>query len=110
MPWVLPHVPCSHSLQREWTRDTGGASGSVNNNADLDGFDGPMDVTTHYLDIGHHGYFLRIIVRVDEELRTRCYAQWLKEQHSGPFEKSLEKRYTGPKESRKKHYKNLVLG
>jgi len=27
----------------------------------------------------------------------------------GPFEKSLQKRYAGPKELRKKHYKNLVL-
>ncbi|KAL7543753.1 hypothetical protein ACHAXR_013445 [Thalassiosira sp. AJA248-18] len=28
---------------------------------------------------------------------------------NGPFEKSLQKRYAGPKELRKKHYKNLVL-
>ena len=27
----------------------------------------------------------------------------------GPFEKSLQKRYAGPKELRKKHYKNLML-
>ena len=69
----------------------GGASGSVDNNADLDGFDGPMDVTPNYLDIGYHGYFLRIIVCVDQELRTRGHAQWSKEQPSGPFEKLLRK-------------------
>ena len=28
---------------------------------------------------------------------------------SGPFQRSLHKRYAGPKELRKKHYKNLVL-
>lgn len=32
-----------------------------------------------------------------------------KRQLCGPFEKSLQKRYAGPKELRKKHYKNLVL-
>mmetsp|Transcript_1191 Transcript_1191/g.2196 ORF Transcript_1191/g.2196 Transcript_1191/m.2196 type:complete len:1553 (-) Transcript_1191:57-4715(-) len=47
----------------------GGASGSVDNNADLDGFDGPMDVTPNYLDIGYRGYSWRIIVRADQELR-----------------------------------------
>lgn len=33
----------------------------------------------------------------------------LNEQPCGPFEKSLQKRHAGPKELRKKHYKNLVL-
>ena len=70
---------------------TGGASGSVDNNADLDSFDGPMDVTPNYLDIGYRGYFWRIITRVDQELRTRCHAQWSTEQPSDPFEKVLRK-------------------
>ena len=33
------------------------------------GFDGPMDVTTNYLDLGYRGYSFRIIVRADQELR-----------------------------------------
>jgi len=33
------------------------------------GFDGPMDVTTNYLDLGYCGYSFRIIVRADQELR-----------------------------------------
>jgi U3 small nucleolar RNA-associated protein 22 len=35
----------------------------------LDEFDGPIDVTPTYLDIGYRGYSWRIIVRADEELR-----------------------------------------
>ncbi len=36
---------------------------------DLDGFDGPIDVTPNYLDVGYRGYSFRIIVRADQELR-----------------------------------------
>ncbi|KAL3811309.1 hypothetical protein ACHAXA_005395 [Cyclostephanos tholiformis] len=36
---------------------------------DLAFFDGPMDVTPKYLDIGYRGYSWRIIVRADQELR-----------------------------------------
>ena len=36
---------------------------------DLAAFDGPMDVTPNYLDLGYHGYSWRIIVRADQELR-----------------------------------------
>ena len=36
---------------------------------DLAAFDGPMDVTPNYLDLGWHGYSWRIIVRADQELR-----------------------------------------
>lgn len=36
---------------------------------DLDAFDGPMDVTPNYLDVGYRGYSWRIIVRADQELR-----------------------------------------
>ena len=35
----------------------------------LDEFDGPIDVTPTYLDIGYRGYSWRIIVRADQELR-----------------------------------------
>jgi len=40
-----------------------------NNDSDLDGFDGPVDVTPNYLDVGYRGYSFRIIVRADQELR-----------------------------------------
>lgn len=36
---------------------------------DLNSFDGPIDVTPTYLDVGYRGYSWRIIVRADEELR-----------------------------------------
>ena len=36
---------------------------------ELSFFDGPMDVTFMYLDIGYRGYSWRIIVRADQELR-----------------------------------------
>jgi U3 small nucleolar RNA-associated protein 22 len=36
---------------------------------DLAFFDGPMDVTPKYLDIGYRGYSWRIVVRADQELR-----------------------------------------
>ena len=36
---------------------------------DLNSFDGPMDVTPNYLDLGYRGYSFRIIVRADQELR-----------------------------------------
>jgi U3 small nucleolar RNA-associated protein 22 len=36
---------------------------------ELSYFDGPMDVTPMYLDIGYRGYSWRIIVRADQELR-----------------------------------------
>ena len=36
---------------------------------DLISFDGPMDVTPNYLDLGYRGYSFRIIVRADQELR-----------------------------------------
>ena len=36
---------------------------------DLDGFDGPVDVTPSYLDVGYRGYSWRIIVRADQEMR-----------------------------------------
>jgi len=35
----------------------------------LDEFDGPIDVTPTYLDIGYRGYSWRVIVRADQELR-----------------------------------------
>lgn len=35
----------------------------------LDEFDGPIDVTPTYLDIGYRGYSWRIIIRADQELR-----------------------------------------
>eukprot|EP00986_Skeletonema_menzelii_P005322 scaffold1915_cov143-Skeletonema_menzelii.AAC.8 len=38
-------------------------------NENLDEFDGPIDVTPTYLDIGYRGYSWRIIVRADQELR-----------------------------------------
>ena len=78
-------------MSSEWTRHAGCASNSVDNNADLDGFDGLMDMTPNYLDIGDRGYFWRIIVRVNQELRTRCHAQWSTEQPSDPFEKVWRK-------------------
>jgi U3 small nucleolar RNA-associated protein 22 len=36
---------------------------------DLNSFDGPIDVTPTYLDVGYRGYSWRIIVRADQELR-----------------------------------------
>ena len=36
---------------------------------ELDAFDGPMDVTPNYLDLGYRGYSWRIILRADQELR-----------------------------------------
>ena len=36
---------------------------------DLTSFDGPIDVTPTYLDVGYRGYSWRIIVRADQELR-----------------------------------------
>lgn len=35
----------------------------------LDEFDGPIDVTPTYLDLGYRGYSWRVIVRADQELR-----------------------------------------
>ncbi|KAL9182688.1 hypothetical protein ACHAXT_013340 [Thalassiosira profunda] len=36
---------------------------------DAEGFDGPMDATPTYLDVGFRGYSFRIVVRADQELR-----------------------------------------
>jgi len=38
-------------------------------NENLDEFDGPIDVTPTYLDVGYRGYSWRVIVRADQELR-----------------------------------------
>jgi U3 small nucleolar RNA-associated protein 22 len=43
--------------------------GAETDGDDLAYFDGPMDVTPKYLDIGYRGYSWRIIVRADQELR-----------------------------------------
>jgi len=43
--------------------------GSNANGDDLNDFDGPIDVTPNYLDIGYRGYSWRIIIRADQELR-----------------------------------------
>lgn len=45
----------------------GGNDGSLK--VELEAFDGPMDVTPNYLDLGYRGYSWRIIVRADQELR-----------------------------------------
>jgi U3 small nucleolar RNA-associated protein 22 len=36
---------------------------------DLGAFDGPIDVTPNYLDLGYRGFSFRIVVRADQELR-----------------------------------------
>ena len=40
---MIPNVSFLRSLTRKWTRYAGGASVSIDNNADLDGFDGSLE-------------------------------------------------------------------
>ena len=55
-------IQLAEGIERMKQESSGGDS-------DLGSFDGPIDVTPNYMDIGYRGYSWRIIVRADQELR-----------------------------------------